>query len=185
MDIYTFVGTSLLAFLGLFVGLVLSHYSEEEVQSFKKYIPFIQLSIFVLMFLLLFWYLPFFIASSILVLSFAFIYLYWHRKNLNVLDYIIISVLFALTSLSKNFQMYMTLLTFLFGIFSGSLFYVLHRRHTKEPKHILHHKHSGRHLSFGQLSIELFNHYYFFLIISFVAYLLANLFKYLIFKPVI
>ncbi len=181
MDFFTFLATLILSFFGLFVGLVLSHYSEEELRDIKKYLPYLQLLIFVLVFLVFYWYLPFFIATSILVLSFAFIYLFWHRKKINTLDYIVFAILFALTSLNNYFHLYMTLLVFIFGLFSGSLFYVLHRRSEELTKHILHHKHSGKHLSFGHLSVKLFDYYYFFLIISLIAFLIANLFKYLLF----
>jgi len=181
MDIFTFVASLLLAFVGLFVGTVLAHYSEEEVHYIKKYLPFLQMMTFMLIFVLIYWYLPFFIASSLLILSFAFIYLFWHRKNINLLDYIVLAVLFSLTSLEPHFHLYMTTLVFIFGIFSGALFYVLHRKHHSKPRDILHHKHSGKHLSFGHLSVKLFDHYFFFLIISFVSYLLAILLKQIIF----
>lgn len=175
MDVFTFALTLIVAFLGLLTGGLLSYYSDEEVRSFKKYIPVVQLIIFILVFMVIYLFLPFFVASAILVLSFAFIYLFWRKKNINVLDYSVLGVLFALTSLSMQFHLYMTLLVFAFGIFSGALFYVLHRNPDDKDKHVSHHKHSGKHLSFGHLLYELFHHYYFFLIIAFAAYLVAQI----------
>jgi len=109
MDIFTFTTTIIIAFLGLLTGSIISYYSEEEIKSFKKYIPFAQLIIFTMIFVTIFIYIPFFIASSLMVLSFAFIFLFWHKQNLNILDYMVFGVIIALTSINAELQIYITL----------------------------------------------------------------------------
>lgn len=175
MDVFTFTLTLLVSFLGLLVGGFLAHNSEDEVHKFKKFLPFIQLLLFVLVFVVFFVSLPFFVALMILILSFAFIYLFWHKKNINTLDYIVFAVLFALSSLNFVYHLYMTLILFAFGIFSGALYYVLHTKPNHKTPNVSYHKHSGKHLEIGELLYSLFNHYYFFLIVSFLAYLVSQI----------
>lgn len=179
MDVFTFTLTLFVAFLGLLVGGFLAHNSEDEVHKFKKFIPFIQLLLFVLIFVVFFAFIPFFVALMILILSFAFIYLFWRKKNINTLDYIVFAVLFALSSLNFQYQLYMTIILFAFGIFSGALFYVLHTRPNHKHPNVSYHKHSGKNLELGHLLYALFHHYYFFLIVSFSAYLISQIFSFI------
>lgn len=173
MDIFTFILTAVISFLGLLLGLVLAQKAPEEIHAFKKYLPFAQLLIFVLIFVVFFAFLPFFIALALLVLSFAFIFIFWHKKNLNTLDYIVLGVLFALTSLSAELHWYMTLLVFLFGIITGALYFALHTRPTK--KKIVFHKHSNQHLDFGVMTRLLFTDYSFFLVLAVASYFISQI----------
>ena len=175
MDVFTFALTLIVSFLGLLVGGFLAYNSEEEVHEFKRFLPFIQLLLFVLIFVVFFVFMPFFVASMMLILSFAFIYLFWHKKNINTLDYIVFAVLFALSSLSFQYHLYTTVILFAFGIFSGALFYVLHTKPNHKHPNVSHHKHSGKDLELGHLLYGLFHHYYFFLIVSFSAYLVSQI----------
>lgn len=175
MDFFTFLLTAIIAFFGLLTGAVLSHYSHDEVHAFKKYLPMLQLACFILAFIILYTMLPFVIASALLVLTFAFIYFFWRKKNLNVLDYIALAILFALTTINLSSHLYMTTIIFAFGVFSGALYYVLHTKPPKKAKekNVSHHKHRGHH-EFGHLVKKLLNHYSFFLVLTLVTWLVAN-----------
>lgn len=178
MDIFTFGLTVIVAFLGLLTGSFLSHHARDEVKYIEKYLPFIQLLCLILVFVILYAFMPFFIASCLLVLSFSFIYLFWNKKNMNVLDYIIFAILFSFTSLNFQQHLYMTVVLFLFGVFSGTLYYALH---TKPVRQVSHHRHSGKHLSLASIQFNLFHHYSFFLVLSFATFLLSKFLTFIFF----
>ena len=184
MDFFTFLISAVIAFLGLLTGSALAHAAPDETHQFKHYFPFLQLLTFALIFVLLFVYFPFWIALALFVLSFVFILLFLHRKNLNLLYYIVLGTLFALTSLVPQMHWYMTLLVFLFGVFTGALYYALHTKAHKKKhrsKKIAFHKHTGVHWNFGLISRTLFNDYVFFVVIAFVAYFTSELVRVLFF----
>lgn len=175
MDFFTYSLTSLIAFLGLFIGLLLANFSEDEVHAFKKYIPFMQLMMIVLVFANIFMHFPIIIAGFMLILSFAFIYLFWHRRDINLLDYMVFSVLFVITSVNVQAHYLMTAIIFTFGILSGALFFSLHREDgKKKKKHIGHHKHSGKHIEFNIISNMLCKKYLFFFILTLVNFIVAE-----------
>ncbi len=176
MNFFTFILTAVIAFFGLLLGGVLAHYSRNEAHAFKKYLPVMQLLCFVLAFAVLFSHLPFVIAVALLVLTFAFIYFFWRKKNINVLDYIAFAILFAFTTLSMESHLYMTVILFAFGIFSGSLYYVLHTKSPNKTKqrNVSYHHHRGHH-EFGHLISKMLNHYAFFLLLTVITWAVINL----------
>lgn len=178
----TFLLTTLIAFFGLFAGILIAYHTKDEVHHVKRYLPFLQLLCLVIIFILTFFYYPFFIALVVFLLSFLFMFLFWRRKDINLLDYIVLAVIFAFSSIYVSFHLYITLLLFVFGLFSGTLYYALHtkpkRSHKSRHAHILmigHHEHSRRHLSFGQSLRGLFDRYYFFVVIAIATYALAHI----------
>lgn len=181
MDILTFILTTIVAYFGLLVGSLVANNSPDEVHSFKKYLPFLQLVVFVLIFVLLFVYLPFWIALVLLLFSFIFIYVFWHKKNHNLLDYILLGALFAITSIDVQLHLYMVLLVFLFGLFTGALHFALHTVYKDKKHDVGFHKHSGSHLSFGILSKKLFVDYGFFMLIAISSYFMAHIINFLFF----
>ncbi len=182
VDVFTFLFSLIIAFSGLLFGLFLSKQADDEVHHYRQFIPFIQLLLFSLFFVLLFIYIPFTYAFVLLLLSFVFLFIFWHKLHINILDYLIFAPLFALSTLLPEFHLYATLVLFLFGIFSGALYYVLHRNHPKKKSSkISFHTHSKKHLSFDQLAEYMFSHYVFFLGISFATYVLAQVIRFLFF----
>lgn len=177
MDFFTFTITVVLSFLGILFGAVLSHYTKEEVLDMKKAIPFMQVALLIIIFLILFFYFPFYIVASLLVISFGFIYLFWKKVNLNFLDYIVLAMILVVSSLNKQAHLYVTLCVFLFGILSGALFYVLHSK-KRNLKKIGHHKHSGKHLDFNSMTTKLFYTYKFFFILSILTFVFANIIEF-------
>jgi len=187
LSLYAFLLTTLIAFLGLFVGAVLTHYTKNEVHQFKRFLPLFQYICLILVFLLFFIYFPLFVALMILILSFLFIFFFWRKKDINFLDYVVLSILFAFSSIQTQVNVYMSLIIFLFGLFSGALFYVLHSKAKKgygtKHAHVLniqHYKHSGKELSYGEILITLFNKYYFFIVLSIASYAIAQILTLLI-----
>lgn len=182
LSLYVFLLTTLLAFVGLFVGAVLTHYTKNEVHQFKRFLPLFQYICLILIFLVFFIYFPLFVALMILILSFLFIFFFWRKKDINFLDYVVLSILFAFSSIQIQVNVYLSLIIFLFGLFSGALFYVLHSKAKKgygtKHAHILHvqyYKHSGKELSYGEILTRLFNKYYFFIVLSIASYAVAQI----------
>ncbi len=176
MDLFTYILTTCIGFSGLFVGILISRYAIEEVDIFKKHIPFLQMVLLLLGFLVTFIYVPFNISLLIFLLSFAFIYLFWNKRDINTLDYVVFSILFILSSVNLEAHFYMTAIIFVFGILSGTLFFVLHTYPKKHKKHIAHHRHTGHNMDFDELSYAMFKKYFFFLIISILGYIISSIF---------
>lgn len=175
-----FLSSVLISFLGLPIGIILASFAPDEVHFLKKSLIPLQLILLGLLFLLFFWFFPFFIGSVFLLLSFAFIYLFWHRLDHNVLDYIVLSFLLVLLSLQTQVLLFATILIFLFGLVTGFLFYVLH---TKDPtktsiikySSVRHHKHSLEHLSLFNIFKRILKKYNFYLYLSVITFIVANI----------
>lgn len=176
MDVFTFILTITVSFLGILFGTILTHHTKEEVLGIQKLIPFMQFGILVIVFLILFMYFPFGIISALLVLSFGFIYLFWKKNNLNFLDYIVLSMVLVISSLDPQAHLYVTLCAFVFGILSGSLFYIMNTQHKRKTrKKLAHHKHTGKNLNLNSMTSNLFYTYKFFFILAIVAFATAHL----------
>ena len=173
MDFITYTISAFIAFSGIFIGLLLAKTAPDEVHSFKKYIPSSQLILTIVSFLILFLYIDFLISGLVFILSFAFIFLFWQKRDINVLDYIVFSIIIVIASTNLTAHYYFTSVLFVFGVLSGSLFYVLHDKPTK--KKILHHKHSGKQLTFNEMSLLLFRKYLFFFIFAIVNFIIAQI----------
>jgi hypothetical protein len=196
MDFSTYLLSVMIVSIGLLFGSSLAHISRSEVHQFKKHLPGLQMFCVILLFLVLFSFFPFLVALSMLFLSFGFVYLFWRKLDMNFLDYIVFGGLFALTSVNLLAHFYVSLILFVFGMFSGSLFYVLHtfpQEHLKKTKstskksklphgsHVLHHKHKGRHHTSQEIFRLLVKKYAFFPLLALVSYGVANIAWFLFF----
>lgn len=188
MDIFLYVLTALIAYFGLLIGAALAHGARDEAHNLRHHLFFLQLVSFILLFVVFYAYFSFFIVTSMLILTFAFIWFFWHKQENNTLDYIAFSVLFAISSLVMQAHFYVTLIIFFFGIFSGAIYYVLHTHPEKKskkkrsksksvskPAGVAHHKHKGRHHEFSEIVAKLFRQYLFFLPLTIIVYALAQL----------
>jgi hypothetical protein len=175
VDFFTYSLTVILAFMGLLTGVYFANTSPDEAHAMKKYIPSLQLLTIILAYVVLFVYFDFVLSSLIFFLSFAFIYLYWHKRDINTIDYVVFASLLVISSINKSAHYYMTAIVFVFGILAGILYFVLH---TSPKKHISHghHKHSGEDLTFEQMSSHVLKKYGFFVLLSIFAYIFANMF---------
>ncbi|MCA9477706.1 MAG: hypothetical protein KC535_00990 [Nanoarchaeota archaeon] len=180
MDLFTFIVTVFVSFLGILFGAVLTHHTRDEVFEMRKLIPFLQFAILVAVFVVLFLFFPFTIVSALLVLSFGFIYIFWRKNNLNFLDYIVLSMILVISSVNPKAHLYVTLFAFIFGILSGSLFYVMNTKHKKhQVKKLAHHRHTGKHLDFHSMTSSLFYTYKFFFFLAIIAFAAAHLIDFL------
>lgn len=162
--------------MGILFGAVLTHHTKDEVLEIKKAIPFLQFAVLVAVFLILYFFFPFEIVTILLVLSFGFIYFFWHKNNFNFLDYIVLSMVLVISSINPKAHIYVTFFVFIFGVLSGSLFYVLNIKHkTKKTSKLAHHKHSGNNFSMSKITSKLFYTYKFFFFLSIVAFLTARI----------
>ncbi len=179
MDLFTFALTAFVSFLGILFGAILTHHTKEEILSIKKLIPFLQFTVLVIVFIVLYFFFPFTIVSALLVLSFGFIYLFWNKNNLNFLDYIVLAMILVISSLDPQAHLYVTIFAFIFGILSGALFYIMNTHHPrKKAKKIYHHKHTGKNLSFNSMTSRLFYTYKFFFILTIIAFAAAQFIEY-------
>ncbi|MCF7799073.1 hypothetical protein K9M74_04155 [Candidatus Woesearchaeota archaeon] len=183
MDILTYLFTVLLAFLGLLLGGLFSELIREKLHQVKHFLPFLQLLSIIISFLLLFAVFPLLIVIMLLFLTFVFIWMFWEKKDHNVLDYIFFALIFVMTSLVPVLHYYMTLILFIFGFFAGGLFYSLHTKPQKKKKgkkvkdvhpHVAHHRHSGKHYPHNVIMQELLLRYFFFIPLTLAAYLIAQ-----------
>ena len=174
MDYFTYSITAFITFIGIFMGLMLAKASPDEAHAFKKYIPSLQLLCLILSQVLLFIYFPFIIAGLIFILSFTFMFLFWRKRDINLLDYIVFSGVFIISSLNYSAHFYMTAIIFAFGILAGILFYVLHDKPKQHKVTYGYHKHSGKQLEFNEMSILAFKRYLFFFLLCIFNLVLAN-----------
>lgn len=175
MEFITLVFTSLIAFFGILAGALLSHFSEDEVHAFKKYIPMLQMVGYVLTFLVLFIFFNVWIMLALLVMTFLFVYVFWHKHDLNVLDYVPLASLFVLSSLNPRAHFFITAIVFVFGVLAGALFYAMNTiPASKTHGGTHHHKHSGKHLPLNELLSQLFVKYVFFFLICILVFVVAE-----------
>lgn len=166
MDIITYLITGIIAMFGFFFGTIISHYASEEVKAGRKYFVFLQKLTLILIFILFFKYLPFTIATILVLMSFFFLFFYWHKKDMYTLEYIILGCFFIIASVNESLHFYFTILIFLFGLFTGGMHYA--ENHKKRNK-----------VSLDKALILILRKYYFFLIIIIVCYIIANIFSFL------
>lgn len=171
-QIIIYVSLLIVAFLGLPIGLILAAFSPDEAHKYKNFFIPLQMLFLVLFFLILLFYLPLFVSASLIILSFSFLFLFWHKLDHNVLDYIIFSLLLIFFTISQMAFLYSIIVIFLFGMFSGFLFFVLHTKDplSKKKTRVKMHKHTGKHLSFESMLSKLLKMYYFVLILTFVVF---------------
>ena len=123
MMIFNEIITGLVAYLGLFVGILLAYFSSEELKSAKKYfiiakrILFISLFLIALFYSFGFQYIIFLIAAII-----SIVFLFAYHFDTSRLCYGIIAGFLVLTSTSKHIYYFISSLTFLYGMFLAGIY---------------------------------------------------------------
>ncbi len=176
-QIITYISLVLVSFLGLPIGLALAGFAPDEAHKYRNLFIPLQMIFLILFFTIAIIYLPLFVSSAIILLSFGFLYLFWHKMSHNVLDYIVFSVVLVLFSFSASAMLYATIVLFLFGLVSGFLFYVLHTKDpiSKKQSHVAVHKHSGKHLPFEKIFSKLIRKYTYIPILALIVFITSNL----------
>lgn len=125
MNLLNYSLTALISYSGLFIGFILALIAKEELKAGKKY--FIQLQKIIL--LLIFIFLIIFIKLNYTLFLLIFIIIIglkkYGKKDFNelVYIYIILGIIFYLSSKNSNLLAIESSLIFLYGLPTGSLLY--------------------------------------------------------------
>jgi len=123
MNLLNYSLIALVSYLGLFVGLILAIIAKEELKSGKKYFLFLQKLLLLLIFIFLLIFIGLNYISVLLIFMFIMISLLKRKKEFNELPYtyIILAVVFYLSSKKLNPYIIESSLIFLYGIPTGTL----------------------------------------------------------------
>ena len=123
MNLLNYSLTAVIAYLGLFVGFILAIMAKEELKAGKKYFLFLQKIILLLIFVFLLIYIDSNYILVLLLLVFIIIYLLKRKRKFNELPYIyiILAVIFYLSSKNLDLFVIESSLIFLYGLPTGSL----------------------------------------------------------------
>jgi len=120
MNLLNYSLTAVISYLGLFVGFILALMAKEEMKDGRKYFLFLQKVILLLVFVFLLVFIDLNYILVLLMLAFIVVYLL-KRKNKLVYIYILLGVIFHLSSKMLNLFVIESSLIFLYGIPTGSL----------------------------------------------------------------
>jgi len=125
MNFLNYTLTALISYLGLVVGIILAIIAKEELKKGKKYFIFLKKIILLLVFIFLIIFIELNYIILLLILPFIGIYLLKNKIDFNELPYIyiILAVIFYLSSKTLNLFIIESSLIFLYGIPTGSLLY--------------------------------------------------------------
>ena len=125
MNVLNYSLAAIISYLGLSIGLILAIIAKEELKAGKKYFILLQKAILLLIFIFLIYFLKFNLINLIIVLLFIFIYLikyYWNKRiNESFYIYLILSIIFYISSKSLNLFIIESSLIFLYGLPTGTL----------------------------------------------------------------
>ena len=123
MNLLNYSLIALVSYQGLFVGLILAIIAKEELKSGKKYFLFLQKLLLLLIFIFLLIFIGLNYISVLLIFMFIMISLLKRKKEFNELPYtyIILAVVFYLSSKKLNPYIIESSLIFLYGIPTGTL----------------------------------------------------------------
>lgn len=123
MNLLNYSLAAIIAYLGLFVGFILAIIAKEELKAGKKYFLFLQRIILLLIFVFLLIFIKLSYILVLLVLVFIMVYLLKRKKEFNELPYIylILSIIFYLSSKKLDLFLIESSLIFLYGLPTGSL----------------------------------------------------------------
>ncbi len=123
MNILNYSLTAIISYLGLLIGFLLAVIAKEELKPGKKYFIFLQTIILLLIFLFLLIFIKLIYLLVLLILASIIIYCLKRNKEFNELPYIyiILSVIFFLSSKILNLFIIESSLIFLYGLPTGSL----------------------------------------------------------------
>ena len=122
MNILNYSLTALISYIGLFVGFILALIAKEELKAGKKYFVTLQKIILLLIFIFLLIFELSYIPL-LLISIFIIIYLFKTKKSFNesLYIYILLGIIFYLSSKTLNLFIIESSLIFLYGIPTGTL----------------------------------------------------------------
>jgi hypothetical protein len=150
MNILNYSLTALASYIGLFMGFILALIAKEEIKPGKKYFLFLQKAILSAIFIILFIFLDLNYIAILLLLACIIIYITKKKKEFNdtIYTYILLSVIFYLSSRNINLFIIEAPLIFFYGLPTGTLLTTKDKKQT--TINIL------KHISFVLIAIILF-----------------------------
>lgn len=123
MNLLNYSLAAIMSYIGLFIGFFLAIIAKEEIKPGRKYFLFLQKIILLLIFIFLLLFIKLNYILILLILIFIIIYLLKTKKEFNELPYIyiILSVIFYLSSKKLSLFVIESSLIFLYGLPTGSL----------------------------------------------------------------
>lgn len=123
MNLLNYSLAAIITYLGLFTGFILAITAKEELKPGKKYFIFLQKVILLLIFIFLLIFVDLNYVLVLLILIFILIQILRRKKDFNELPYtyIILAIIFYLSSKKLNLFIIESSLIFLYGIPTGTL----------------------------------------------------------------
>ncbi len=123
MNLLNYFLAAIVSYLGLFIGFILAIVAKEELKQGKKYFIFLKKMILLLIFIFLLLFIELNYILILLILAFIIIYLLKTKKEFNESPYIyiILSVVFYLSSRKLNLFIIESSLILLYGLPTGTL----------------------------------------------------------------
>lgn len=125
MNLLNYFLAAIISYFGLFVGFILAIIAKEELKQGKKYFIFLQKIILLLIFIFLLIFIKLNYLLVLLILIFILIYILknYLKKQFNELSYIyiILSIIFYISSKELNLFVIESSLIFLYGLPTGTL----------------------------------------------------------------
>lgn len=123
MNILNYSLSAIISYLGLFIGFFLALIAKEEIRPGKKYFILLQKVILLLIFIFLIVNIELNYQIILLFLVFAILQIYRTKKEFNELPYtyIILAIIFYISSKRLNLFIIESSLIFLYGLPTGSL----------------------------------------------------------------
>lgn len=123
MNLLNYSLSALVVYLSLVVGFILAIIAKEELKAGKKYFLFLQKIILLLIFIFLLIYIDLNYVLVLLILAFIAVHLLKTKKESDKLPYlyIILAVIFYLSSKNRNLFVIESSLMFLYGLPTGTL----------------------------------------------------------------
>jgi len=123
MNLLNYSLAALIAYIGLFIGFILAIIAKEEIKPGKKYFILLQKIILLLIFIFLLLFINLKYVVVLLILAFILISILRTKKEFNELPYIyiILAIIFYLSSKNLNLFIIESSLIFLYGVPIGTL----------------------------------------------------------------
>lgn len=128
MQFINYFFASLISFSGLFIGIILMNIAPEEKKTLEKYFSFLRKIFLLLIFIFLFFYYynNYFNFVFVIIVFLLSLFFEFKIKNLlkkSAISYVILSILFFLSSKNINLFVIVSSLILLYGLPTASLTY--------------------------------------------------------------
>ena len=132
MNLLNYSLAALASYIGSFIGFILALMAKEEIKPGKKYFLFLQNAVLSIVFIVLFIFLGLNYIVILLLLACIIIYITKKKKEFNdtIYTYILLSVIFYLSSKNINLFIIEDSLIFIYGLPTGTLLTTKNKKQT-------------------------------------------------------